>query len=87
MLTKIRVKKEETMNFISKETALAIVKKIQSDPELIKEFQEKPVKAIEKAGGIDIPDFLEGKLEEIIREQLKAGEGKDPMEVIDKFLK
>ncbi len=75
------------MNFLSKETAAAIVKKIQDDPQLIKEFQEQPVKAIEKAGGIDIPDFLEGKLEEIIREQLKAGEGKDPMEIVEKFLK
>ena len=46
-----------------------------------------PVKAIEKAGGIDIPDFLEGTLENIIKEQLKEGEGKDPMEIVSKYLK
>ena len=75
------------MNIITKEKALEIVQRIQNDPELVREFQETPVKAIEKAGGIDIPDFMEGTLENIIREQLKAGANQDPMAIIGKFLK
>ncbi len=37
-------------NLLSKEKAAEIVMKIQSDPQLIAEFQKAPVKAIEKAG-------------------------------------
>lgn len=74
-------------NILSKEKAAEIVNKIQSDPRLIEEFQMAPVKAIEKAGGIDIPDFLEGTLEKIIREQLQSGKDKDPMEIISQYLK
>ena len=74
-------------NMMSKEKAAEIVKKIQADPNLTAEFQTSPVKAIEKAGGIDIPDFLEGTLEKIIKEQLKEGQGKDPMDIVSKYLK
>ena len=75
------------LNLLSKEKAAAIVSKIQSDPQLIEEFQKAPVKAIEKAGGIDIPDFMEGTLEAIIREQLAKGQGKDPMEIVNQYIK
>ena len=74
-------------NLLSKEKAVEIVNKIQSDPQLIAEFQKAPVKAIEKAGGIDIPDFLEGTLENIIREQLANGQGKDPMDIVNQYMK
>ena len=74
-------------NLLSKEKAVEIVNKIQSDPQLIAEFQKTPVKAIEKAGGIDIPDFLEGTLENIIREQLANGQGKDPMDIVNQYMK
>lgn len=74
-------------NMLSKEKAAEIVNKIQSDPKLVEEFQTAPVKVIEKAGGIDIPDFLEGTLEKIIREQLANGQGKDPMEIVNQYLK
>ena len=71
----------------SKEKVAEIVTKIQSDPNLIKEFETSPVKAIEKAGGIDIPDMFEGKLEAIIKEQIAKNGDKDPMEIINKFMK
>ena len=69
-----------------KAKAAEIVKKIQNDPALLKEFESAPAKTIEKAAGIDIPDFLEPKIEKIIREQIKNGGDKDPMEIISKFL-
>lgn len=75
------------LNMLSKEKAAEIVNRIQSDPKLIEEFQTAPIKAIEKAGGIDIPDFMEGTLEKIIREHLAGSAGKDPMEIISKYLK
>ncbi len=33
-----------------------IVKKIQSDPEMLKNFGEEPVKTIEKLVGVDLPE-------------------------------
>ena len=70
-----------------KEKIEEIVNRIQNDPDLIKEFEASPVKAIEKAGGIDIPDMFEGTLESIIKEQIASGGDKDPMEIINKFMK
>ena len=71
----------------SKEQIVELVKKIQADPSLLKEFQETPAKVIEKVGGFDIPDILEGKIESIIREQIASNGDKDPMDIISKFLK
>ena len=73
------------MELFSKEKAAALVTKIQQDPTLLKEFQEAPAKTIEKAAGINIPDFLEPKIESIVKEAIKNGT-KDPMSVIEKFL-
>ncbi|MBO4389242.1 MAG: hypothetical protein J5825_00110 [Lachnospiraceae bacterium] len=39
-----------------------IVKKIQADPNLLKEFQSDPVKVVEKLAGVDIPDGVEDQL-------------------------
>ena len=69
-----------------KEKALEIVKKIQNDPELLKEFEAAPAKTIEKVAGINIPDFLEPKIEAIVKEQIANGGDKDPMEIISKFI-
>ena len=37
--------------------AAEVVRKIQSDPVLLKEFENAPAKTIEKVAGINIPDF------------------------------
>ncbi len=63
-----------------------IVTKIQNDPQLLKEFEASPAKTIEKVAGINIPDFLEPKIEKIVQEQIKSGSNTDPMEIIKKFL-
>lgn len=68
------------------EKAQEIITKIQSDPELMKEFEAAPAKTIEKVAGINIPDFLEPKIEQIVREQIKSGADTDPMDIIKKFL-
>lgn len=69
-----------------KAKAAEVVQKIQNDPQLLKEFQDAPAKTIEKVAGIDIPDFLEPKIESIVKEQIANGGKKDPMEIINKFL-
>ena len=46
-----------------KEKIDEIVKKIQNDPEMLKNFKEEPVKTIEKLVGVDLP---EDKLQPII---------------------
>ena len=70
-----------------KAQAVEIVKKIQGDPKLLKEFEQAPAKTIEKVANIDIPDILEPTIEKIVKEQIKNGGDKDPMEIINKFLK
>ena len=75
------------MNIPSKEKIEELVRKIQNDPELMKEFEAEPVKTIEKVSGFNIPDMFEGTLEKIIKEQLATNGDKDPMEIINKFLK
>lgn len=53
-----------------------IVKKIQADPNLLKEFQENPVKVVEKLVGVDIPDGVEDQIVSGVKNALagnKAG--------------
>ena len=71
----------------SKEQIAAIVKKIQADPALLKEFQKEPVKTIEKVGEFNIPDILDAKVNQIIKEQIAANGDKNPMDIISKFIK
>ncbi len=66
--------------------AAEVVRKIQSDPELMKEFEKAPAKTIEKVAGINIPDFMEPMIENVVREQIANGGTEDPMEIIKKFL-
>ncbi len=68
-----------------KAKAEEIIKKIQSDPELLKSFEEKPAKTIEQVADINIPDFLEPAIEKVIREQMKNPDA-DVMSIIDKFI-
>ena len=75
------------MDAATKKKVEEVVKKIQSDPELLKEFESAPAKTIEKVAGIDIPDFLEPTIEKIVKEQIKNGGTEDPMKIIEKFLK
>ncbi len=75
------------MNLPSKDKIEALVKKIQNDPDLLKEFEAAPAKTIEKVGGFDIPDLFEGTLEKIIKENIATNGDKDPMEIINKYLK
>ena len=71
----------------SKEQIAEIVKKIQADPALLKEFQKEPVKTIEKVGEFNIPDILDAKVNQIIKEQIAANGDKNPMDIISKFIK
>lgn len=66
--------------------AAEVVRKIQSDPVLLKEFENAPAKTIEKVAGINIPDFMEPMIEKVVREQIANGGTEDPMEIIKKFL-
>ncbi len=50
------VKEKKNMEFDIKGKVEELVKKIQESPELMKGFQEDPVKTIEKLAGVDLPD-------------------------------
>ena len=65
------------MAFDIKNMAEELVEKIQSNPQLLKEFKEKPVQVLEKLMGIDLPDDQIEKLVELIKAKIdldKAGE-------------
>ena len=60
-----------------KNMAEELVEKIQSNPQLLKEFKEKPVQVLEKLMGIDLPDDQIEKLVELIKAKIdldKAGD-------------
>ena len=44
------------LKFDLKEKVEELVKKLQSDPALLKSFEKDPVKTIEKLVGVDLPD-------------------------------
>lgn len=44
------------LKFDLKEKVEELVKKLQSDPALLKRFEEDPIKTIEKLAGVDLPD-------------------------------
>ncbi len=75
------------MNIPSKEKIQELVNKIQKDPALLKKFEAHPAKTIEEVSGFDIPDMFEGTLEKIIKEQIATNGDKDPMDIINKFIK
>ena len=65
------------MAFDIKNMAEELVEKIQSNPQLLKEFKEKPVQVLEKLMGIDLPDDQIEKLVELIKAKIdldKAGD-------------
>ena len=45
-----------------KKTIDDVVVKVKNDPDLLKKFQDDPVKTIESLSGIDIPDGMEDKI-------------------------
>ena len=45
-----------------KKTIDDVVAKVKNDPDLLKKFQDDPVKTIEGISGIDIPDGMEDKI-------------------------
>lgn len=45
---------------------LEIVEKVKSDKDFAKEFSERPVKAVEKVIGVDLPDdMIEGVIDAV----------------------
>ena len=60
-----------------KEKAAALVEKIQSDPALLGQFRENPVKLIEELIGMDLPDDQIKQVAELVKAKIdldKAGD-------------
>lgn len=60
-----------------KKMAEDLVDKIQENPQLLKEFKEKPIQVLETLIGIDLPDAEIEKLAELIKAKIdleKAGD-------------
>lgn len=53
-----------------KKKAEELVAKIQSNPALLKEFRENPVKVVEELTGIDLPDDQIKQLAELIKAKI-----------------
>lgn len=53
-----------------KKKAEELVKKIQSDPALLKKFKENPIKVVEDLIGIDLPDDQIKQVAELVKAKL-----------------
>lgn len=53
-----------------KKKAEELVKKIQSDPALLKKFKENPIKVVEDLIGIDLPDDQIKQVVELVKAKL-----------------
>ena len=60
-----------------KKLAEELVEKIKSDPQLLREFTEKPVAALEKLLGIDLPDAQIEKLAQLIKAKIDIDKAQD----------
>lgn len=53
-----------------KSKAEELVKKIQSNPDLLKQFRENPVKVVEDLIGIDLPDDQIKQVAEMVKAKI-----------------
>ena len=53
-----------------KAKAAELVEKIKSDPALLKQFRENPVKVVETLLGVDLPDDQINQLAELIKAKI-----------------
>lgn len=60
-----------------KEKIEEIVKKVQSDPEFMKRFQENPVKVAEEITGMDLPDDQINSIIDGVKAKLSLDNGAD----------
>jgi len=50
-----------------------IVKKIKSDPALLKNFKDDPIKTVESLIGIDLPDDIVKKIVDGVKDKIGSG--------------
>lgn len=70
-----------------KKLAEELIEKIKNDPQLLKEFTEKPVPALEKLLGIDLPDAEIEKLAQLIKAKIDVDKAQDLLKGIGGLFK
>jgi len=50
-----------------------VVSKLKSDPKLMKQFADDPVKTVESLAGVDIPDDIEDKIVSGVKAAVASG--------------
>ena len=63
-----------------------IVKKLQSNPDLLKKFKDDPVKTIEGISGIDIPDGVEDEVAKGVKAALAKDTASGIVDAVKKML-
>lgn len=69
-----------------KEQIEATVKKVTSDPELMKEFQKNPKEAVKKITGLNIPDEAIDKVITAVKAKIGADKAGNILDGIKKLL-
>ena len=59
-----------------------VVKMLLDDKDLMKKFEKEPVKVIEKALGVDLPDDLVNEIIKLVKAQLTAEKVGDTLEAL-----
>lgn len=60
-----------------KEKAAELVEKIKSNPALLKEFKENPVRIVEEFIGLDLPDDQIEKIAELVKAKIDLDKAAD----------
>lgn len=73
------------LKFDIKEKVDELVKKLQSDPSLLKNFQSDPVKTLEQLTGMDLPEQQLQPVIAGVKAKLGAGQLENALDGLKKF--
>lgn len=73
------------LKFDIKEKVDELVKKLQSDPSLLKNFQSDPVKTLEQLTGMDLPEQQLQPVIAGVKARLGAGQLENALDGLKKF--
>ncbi len=68
-----------------KEKIIEIAEKISENKELLEEFKEDPVKAVEKLIGVDLPDDMVEKVVDGVKAKLSLDKASDALGALKKL--
>lgn len=63
----------------------AVVEKVTKDPKLLEQFKEEPVKAVEQALGVDLPDDVVQKIVDGVKAKITVDKASGVVDSLKKL--